>query len=110
MRATPLQCDRSMSSLAEVLARETRVGDLYERLADGRLRCYACGPQCPLPDGAVGVCKVRFNHNGRLLAPWGDVGGAHGDPIEKKPSFHAYPGALALSFGMLGCDLHCANF
>src|SRR4029079_14080756 len=21
---------------------------------------------------------------------------------------HAYPGALAYSFGMLGCDLHCA--
>ena len=29
------------------------------------------------------------------------------DPIEKKPFFHAYPGALAYSFGMLGCDLHC---
>src|SRR5262249_42441447 len=27
---------------------------------------------------------------------------------EKKPFFHAYPGALAYSFGMLGCDLHCA--
>ena len=30
------------------------------------------------------------------------------DPIEKKPFFQAYPGALAYSFGMLGCDLHCA--
>jgi pyruvate formate lyase activating enzyme len=30
------------------------------------------------------------------------------DPIEKKPFFHAYPGTLAYSFGMLGCDLHCA--
>jgi pyruvate formate lyase activating enzyme len=29
------------------------------------------------------------------------------DPVEKKPFFHAYPGALAYSFGMLGCDLHC---
>lgn len=29
------------------------------------------------------------------------------DPIEKKPFFHVRPGALALSFGMLGCDLHC---
>ena len=27
----------------------------------------------------------------------------------EKPFFHAYPGALAYSFGMLGCDLHCAN-
>jgi pyruvate formate lyase activating enzyme len=30
------------------------------------------------------------------------------DPIEKKPFFHAYPGSLAYSFGMLGCDLHCS--
>jgi pyruvate formate lyase activating enzyme len=29
------------------------------------------------------------------------------DPIEKKPFYHALPGALALSFGMLGCDFHC---
>ncbi len=30
------------------------------------------------------------------------------DPVEKKPFFHALPGAKALSFGMLGCDFHCA--
>jgi pyruvate formate lyase activating enzyme len=30
------------------------------------------------------------------------------DPVEKKPFFHAHPGALAFSFGMLGCDLHCS--
>jgi pyruvate formate lyase activating enzyme len=97
-----------MSSLAEVLGRETRVGELYETLPDGRLRCYACGHCCPLPEGAVGVCKVRFNRGGRLLVPWGYVGGVQCDPIEKKPFFHAHPGALAYSFGMLGCDLHCA--
>ena len=96
-----------MSTLAEVLARETREGELYETLPDGRLRCYACGHCCPLPDGAIGVCKVRFNEGGRLLVPWGYVGGVQCDPIEKKPFFHAYPGALAYSFGMLGCDLHC---
>jgi pyruvate formate lyase activating enzyme len=97
-----------MSTLAEVLARGTRDGELYDVLPDGRLRCYACGHQCPLPEGAIGVCKVRFNQNGRLRVPWGYVGGVQCDPIEKKPFFHAYPGALAYSFGMLGCDLHCA--
>jgi pyruvate formate lyase activating enzyme len=96
-----------MATLAQVLARATREGDLYERLPDGRLRCHACGHCCPLPDGAVGVCKVRFNEGGRLLVPWGYVGGVQCDPIEKKPFFHAHPGALAYSFGMLGCDLHC---
>src|SRR3954471_2347142 len=96
-----------MANLADVLARETREGNLYDTLPDGRLRCYACGHCCPLPNGAIGVCKVRFNRDGRLLVPWGYVGGVQCDPIEKKPFFHAYPGALAYSFGMLGCDLHC---
>lgn len=99
MAATPL---------AELLARETRAGDLVDTLPDGRLRCTACGHRCPLPPGAVGVCKVRFNDHGQLRVPFGYVGGVQCDPIEKKPFFHAYPGALAYSFGMLGCDLHCA--
>src|SRR5438045_4527094 len=98
----------AMPTLAEVLARETREGELYDRLPDGRLRCYACGHCCPLPEGAVGVCKVRFNRGGHLHVPWGYVGGVQCDPIEKKPFFHAHPGALAYSFGMLGCDLHCS--
>jgi pyruvate formate lyase activating enzyme len=97
-----------MATLADVLAQETREGDLYETLPDGRLRCVACGHCCPLPEGAIGVCKVRFNEGGKLLVPWGYVGGVQCDPIEKKPFFHAHPGGLAYSFGMLGCDLHCA--
>ena len=96
------------SPLAQLLARETHEGQLVETLPDGRLRCTACGHCCPLPDGAVGVCKVRFNDGGRLRVPYGYVGGVQCDPIEKKPFFHAWPGALAYSFGMLGCDLHCS--
>src|SRR6476620_271643 len=99
---------RSMASLADVLARETREGELYDVLPDGRLRCYACGHCCPLPEGALGVCRVRFNKGGRLYVPWGYVGGIQCDPIEKKPFFHAFPGSRAYSFGMLGCDLHCS--
>lgn len=96
-----------MATLAELLSQQTREGELYTVLPDGRLQCDACGHCCPLPEGAIGVCKVRFNDHGRLRVPWGYVGGVQCDPIEKKPFFHAYPGALAYSFGMLGCDLHC---
>ena len=96
-----------MATLAETLGRYTREGDLYERIDAHRLRCVACGHRCPIPDGAVGVCKVRYNDGGRLRVPWGYVAGVQCDPVEKKPFFHAYPGALAYSFGMLGCDLHC---
>lgn len=96
-----------MSTLREILNRQVREGDLYEKLDRNRVRCYACGHCCPIPEGQPGVCKVRFNQGGRLYVPWGYVGGVQCDPIEKKPFFHAYPGALAYSFGMLGCDLHC---
>ena len=99
-----------MATLQDLLATRTREADpaLVEAIDGHRLRCHACGHQCPLTDGALGVCKVRFNQGGRLLVPWGYVGGVQCDPVEKKPFFHAYPGALAFSFGMLGCDLHCS--
>src|SRR5207342_1457242 len=96
--------------LAETLASRTAEAapELVERLSKDRIRCYACGHECPIPEGATGVCKVRFVRDGRLHVPWGYVGGVQCDPIEKKPFFHAHPGALAYSIGMLGCDLHCS--
>ena len=96
------------ATLKEILQANTREGELYEKLDNDWVRCFACGHACRIPPGQLGVCKVRFNESGKLLVPWGYVGGVQCDPIEKKPFFHAYPGALAYSFGMLGCDLHCA--
>jgi pyruvate formate lyase activating enzyme len=99
-----------MATLAEVLEARTAEAapELIERISKDRIRCYACGHECPIPEGAAGVCKVRFVRDGVLHVPWGYVGGVQCDPIEKKPFFHAHPGALAYSVGMLGCDLHCA--
>jgi pyruvate formate lyase activating enzyme len=101
-----------VATLRDILTADERVreGDpaLWEKLDRNRVRCYACGHCCPIADGQPGVCKVRFNHGGTLYVPWGYVAGVQCDPIEKKPFFHAHPGALAYSFGMLGCDLHCA--
>ncbi len=101
-----------MASLRDILTADARVreGDpaLWEKLDRNRIRCFACGHCCPIPEGQPGVCKVRFNRGGTLYVPWGYVAGVQCDPIEKKPFFHAYPGALAYSFGMLGCDLHCS--
>src|SRR4029450_5473512 len=97
-----------MPTLREIVDQHVREGELYEKLDRDRVRCFACGHCCPIPEGQPGVCKVRFNRGGTLYVPWGYVGGVQCDPIEKKPFFHAMPGALAFSFGMLGCDLHCS--
>ena len=104
-----------MATLQDLLIARTHdaAPELVETIDGGsagkpRVRCYACGHRCPIPDGAMGVCKVRFNEGGHLRVPWGYVAGVQCDPVEKKPFFHAYPGALAYSFGMLGCDLHCS--
>jgi pyruvate formate lyase activating enzyme len=99
-----------MASLRDILDARVHEADshLYQPLDRDRIRCFACGHCCPIPEGQPGVCKVRFNRGGKLYVPFGYVAGTQCDPIEKKPFFHAYPGALAYSFGMLGCDLHCA--
>ncbi|MCU0726537.1 MAG: AmmeMemoRadiSam system radical SAM enzyme [Planctomycetes bacterium] len=80
---------------------------LVEVLEGGRVRCLACGHRCRIPAGKRGICKVRRNEGGTLRVPFGYVAGLAVDPIEKKPFYHLRPGASALSFGMLGCDLHC---
>ena len=94
-------------TLAETLEKRTVVGSLYEKLPDNRVRCFACGHRCLILEGLPGICKVRFNKGGTLYVPYGYVAALQCDPIEKKPFFHALPGAQALSFGMLGCDYHC---
>ena len=99
-----------MPTLRDILDQRVCEADatLYQKLEHNRVRCFSCGHCCPIPEGQPGVCKVRYNRSGTLYVPWGYTAGMQCDPIEKKPFFHAYPGALAYSFGMLGCDLHCA--
>ena len=95
-------------SLAELLDRLSRPGELYERREDGAVRCYACGHRCLIRPGRRGICQVRFNRDGVLYVPYGYVAGLQVDPTEKKPFFHLLPGSDALTFGMLGCDFHCS--
>ncbi|MCS6848571.1 MAG: AmmeMemoRadiSam system radical SAM enzyme [Anaerolineae bacterium] len=94
-------------TLGQVLDALTVEGELYTRQADGSVACYACGHRCLIRPGRRGICKVRFNAAGTLRVPWGYVGALQCDPTEKKPFFHVYPGSDTLTFGMLGCDMHC---
>lgn len=96
------------SELAEQLNLMVREGDLYEKLPDQRVHCFACAHHCKIADGGRGICQVRYNVGGTLYVPRGYVAALQCDPIEKKPFFHVYPSSDALTFGMLGCDLHCS--
>jgi pyruvate formate lyase activating enzyme len=123
-----------MISLKTLLAEHTApAAAALTRAEDGgAVRCLACGHRCKVLPGREGVCRVRFNPGmnagardamnagardgenagarggaGQLRVPWGYVASVAVDPIEKKPFYHAFPGQDALSFGMLGCDLHC---
>jgi pyruvate formate lyase activating enzyme len=104
----PRRLDPATVPLAEALDRRVIEASLYAKLPDDRVKCVACAHRCTILPGLDGICRVRSNRGGTLMAPRGYVGALQVDPIEKKPFFHAFPGAEALSFGMLGCDLHCA--
>ncbi|HSD85312.1 MAG TPA: radical SAM protein, partial [Anaerolineae bacterium] len=94
-------------TLGEVLKHLTVEGTLYEKLPDNVVRCYACAHRCLIREGREGICRVRFNQGGKLYVPHGYVAALQVDPTEKKPFFHILPGSNTLTFGMLGCDLHC---
>ena len=88
----------------------TAPGALYE-VVDAeaqQIRCLACAHRCLLKPGRRGICKVRYNEGGVLRVPFNYAGALQVDPVEKKPFYHVMPGAQVISFGMLGCDLHCS--
>jgi pyruvate formate lyase activating enzyme len=102
------EADMVTTSLGKILDELTVEGELYEKLANGAVRCFACGHRCLIREGRRGICQVRFNEGGKLYVPHGYVAALQADPIEKKPFFHVLPGSNALTFGMLGCDFHCS--
>lgn len=95
------------TSIGKTLDQLTVMGELYEKLENNEVRCFACGHRCVIREGKRGICQVRFNEGGELRVPSGYVAALQSDPIEKKPFFHVLPSTNALTFGMLGCDYHC---
>jgi len=81
---------------------------------DGNVRCQLCPHACRIPEGGRGVCGIRVNKGGELVAAaYGIYHAVHLDPIEKKPLNHFYPGSRILSLGSIGCNLtclHCQNW
>lgn len=80
----------------------------YLSLSDRRVQCALCPHNCTLKEGKSGICRVRFNREGKLMTQVnGFVSALHFDPVEKKPFYHFYPGSTILSIGTYGCNLRC---
>ena len=75
---------------------------------DGRVRCVLCPYNCLIADGHRGVCGIRSNKDGVLIAEtYNTISAMNLDPIEKKPLYHFYPGSSILSVGTIGCSFNC---
>jgi pyruvate formate lyase activating enzyme len=78
--------------------------------AEGKAACHLCPHECRIAEGKTGICGVRKNVEGELIAlTYGRASSMNLDPIEKKPLFHFHPGKEVLSFGSVGCNLGCLN-
>lgn len=82
---------------------------IYERLADGIVKCNLCGRRCLILEGKLGVCGARINEKGTLFTrSYARSCSASVDPIEKKPLFHFHPGALVYSVASPFCNFFCS--
>lgn len=81
----------------------------YTKKDNDMVHCQLCPHHCHIKDGAHGICRVRINRDGELYTiNYGELTSLALDPIEKKPLYHFYPGALILSAGTMGCNLSCS--
>ena len=74
-----------------------------------KVRCLLCPHGCLIDPEHTGICAVRLNEADRGLVSlnYGLVSAAAVDPVEKKPLYHWKPGSAILSFGSIGCTMHC---
>ncbi len=80
----------------------------YEKKENKTVQCQLCPHLCIIKNGNRGICGVRKNIDGKLIAEtYGRVSALQSDPIEKKPLYHFHPGEYILSVGSVGCNLHC---
>ena len=80
----------------------------YRPLENQAVECQLCPHHCRIPQGSRGLCKVRHNRDGTLMAEnYGRITSLALDPIEKKPLARFHPGARILSLGSYGCNFRC---
>jgi len=84
------------------------VADSVFSQKEASIQCGLCPRRCLIAPGRAGLCKVRFNRDGKPALPfYGFLTALALDPIEKKPLYHFRPGTEILSIGFTGCNLRC---
>lgn len=72
--------------------------------------CTLCNHRCHIQDKKFGICGVRENLGGKLIArTYATVSAEAIDPIEKKPLYHFLPGSYSYSLGSIGCNFSCSH-
>ncbi|MDW7656251.1 MAG: AmmeMemoRadiSam system radical SAM enzyme [Bacillota bacterium] len=85
-----------------------READYWQPADQGRVACLLCPHYCLIAEGQAGICRVRVNRNGRLIATaYGKITSLALDPIEKKPLHGFFRGSRILSVGSFGCNFKC---
>jgi pyruvate formate lyase activating enzyme len=87
---------------------EAPVARYWEPDEDDRVLCTLCPQYCRIAPGKRGICRLRENVSGKLVAVgYGRTMALTLDPMEKKPLYHFLPGWSILSVGPNGCNLRC---
>ena len=87
---------------------DAREAAYWSAADDNAVRCGLCPHRCHIKENASGVCGVRENRDGALIASsYGQISSVALDPIEKKPLYMFHPGKSILSVGGFGCNLKC---
>ncbi len=80
----------------------------YEKRPDKKVKCLLCPHKCVISPGKTGICCIRKNIDGTLVAlTYSRICSCNLDPIEKKPLYHFHPKTMILSLGSIGCNLAC---
>ena len=84
------------------------IASYWRGLDGGKVQCELCPNRCIISKGASGICRIRTNRDGELMADsYGMVVSLAIDPIEKKPLYHFLPSRRILSTGPNGCNFRC---
>lgn len=71
--------------------------------------CPVCPHACRLSPGQTGLCRARYNKDGRVIpVSFGTLTAIALDPVEKKPLAGFMPGKKVLSVGGFGCNMRCS--